>query len=639
MRCIILLLLFFCNITLAHAQHSDDYQYQRELFLRAENELKHGNYKTYREHKQQLRNYPLLPYLEYTAIANNLDKTSISVLYHFMEAYHDSPLANRLSQQWLIHQAKKGKWQNFLQVYTDTEDTELQCYFLWAHYQQHADKQIFKYVPSLWLTGEARPKSCDHIFSAWDQAGYMTRAMVWQRIKLAIQRHNLSLAKFLANRFSKDERNLVELWLRVDENPNIVAKTYLFYSKHPAVAEILVHGIKKIAPKDPELAIQLWQSIAKRHNFSQNHWLLVVKSIGISLASDKHPDADKWLNKIPAELIDQAVVEARLRIALNKKDWSAIAKLHNDLPPEFDHDEKFLYWYAVALNKQQDRARSTAILQKLASQRSYYGFLSAQQLRKPYAFKDTPIPIHESDLSAIGKKPGIARAYELQHINRFSLADAEWRRTIKTLSNKEKEAAAVIAAQWKNPNWAIVALANADSKNDLSLRFPKSFSNHILRESKRNNLDPALIFAITRQESAFVPTAQSPVGALGLMQLMPSTGRMLAKNEQMHIKSNLDILAVDKNIRLGSKYFRMMLDKYQQNPVLAAAAYNAGPQRVLKWLPESNMPADRWIESIPYKETRNYVQNILTYTVIYQQLLDHRPQMNLHMPIIVGKSN
>ena len=189
---------------------------------------------------------------------------------------------------------------------------------------------------------------------------------------------------------------------------------------------------------------------------------------------------------------------------------------------------------------------------------------------------------------------------------------------------------------WKLPNWSIVALANAANKNNLSLRFPKTYSKYIFREAKRNHLDPALIFAITRQESAFVTTARSCAGALGLMQLIPSTAKMIAKKVHEPLRNNKDLLKADKNIKLGSKYLRVLLDKYQSNAVLAAAAYNAGPARIKNWLPEYDMPADSWIETIPFKETRNYVQNVLTYTVIYQQILGKKPRLSSHMPIISG---
>jgi soluble lytic murein transglycosylase len=120
------------------------------------------------------------------------------------------------------------------------------------------------------------------------------------------------------------------------------------------------------------------------------------------------------------------------------------------------------------------------------------------------------------------------------------------------------------------------------------------------------------------------------------MQIMPNTGKMLAT----HFKTNFDhqdLLTPSTNIKYGSKYLKMMLDEHNNNPVLATASYNAGSFRVKSWLPEYDTAADAWIETIPFFETRNYVKNVLTYTVIYQQLLGKRPELRSKMPIIAGK--
>ena len=112
---------------------------------------------------------------------------------------------------------------------------------------------------------------------------------------------------------------------------------------------------------------------------------------------------------------------------------------------------------------------------------------------------------------------------------------------------------------------------------------------------------------------------RSGAGALGLMQLMPATGRETAQSLGMRI-NNQDLLKPEVNIRLGSHYFNRMLRDFNGNRALAAAAYNAGPNRVRQWLrqtSENPLPLDAWIEIIPFAETRTYVQNILAFHVIY----------------------
>jgi soluble lytic murein transglycosylase len=202
------------------------------------------------------------------------------------------------------------------------------------------------------------------------------------------------------------------------------------------------------------------------------------------------------------------------------------------------------------------------------------------------------------------------------------------------MTDKEKHAAAHLAIKWDLPNWSILALAKADNKDDLSLRFPVVYTKHILKEAQKHQIDPAWILAVTRQESAFVPHAKSAAGAVGLMQLIPSTAHMVARKKQIPFSSSSNLLEPHTNIQLGSGYLKMMLEQHRNNSVLATAAYNAGPGRIRKWLPTFDMAADLWIETIPYKETREYVKNVLTYTAIYQEILGGKPTLARHMPFI-----
>ena len=128
--------------------------------------------------------------------------------------------------------------------------------------------------------------------------------------------------------------------------------------------------------------------------------------------------------------------------------------------------------------------------------------------------------------------------------------------------------------------------------------------------------------AIARRESAFFPQAHSPVGARGLMQIMPATGRQVASAlGRPHTRAEL--YEVEHNILLGSAYYRQLLDRFAGNRVYALAAYNAGPHRVDRWrnAKGQGVPVDVWVETIPYRETRNYVKNVLSYNVVFQYLL------------------
>ena len=120
-----------------------------------------------------------------------------------------------------------------------------------------------------------------------------------------------------------------------------------------------------------------------------------------------------------------------------------------------------------------------------------------------------------------------------------------------------------------------------------------------------------------------MPNIRSHAGALGLMQVMPATARETARRYNIPLRSNNQVLNPETNIMLGTAYLNQMMNQFHGNRILATAAYNAGPSRVQRWLENAEyLPYDIWIETIPFDETRQYVQNVLTYSVIYGQKLD-----------------
>lgn len=629
-------LFFFCHVSLAAP--SKDIRQLRRLYLQIESEIKKENYHRYHQYQTTLKQYPLYPYLQYQYMKKNIATISGETLETFISSYPTFPYNVHLRHLWLKKRADLDQWSDFLIHFQDTKDIELQCHQIQAHLNMHGNEDILELVKPIWLYGHSRPKACDQVFDSWEASGKMSRAMIWQRIKLAIDANNPKLALYLAAKLRDNERELVDLWLSVNQNPYLIRKKKMFSSKHAAMTEMVVHGLKLIAQKEPEKAIHLWQTIARRHQLNERHWGDIVHAIALAMARQNKPHAEKWLKKIPKMNLDQAAYIAQLREALATQNWTWLVEITNQLPLDFAKEENWQYWRAKALAANGQHNASQQIMQDLSQNRSYYGFLASVESNQPFSFRNEPLTISFEDIGNVASMPGIVRAREFLKIDRSRQASLEWHTTLKNLNEVERQAAAKLANRWKQHNWSIRALAKANHKDDLHLRFPKAHAHLILKEARRTGIDPAWIFAVTRQESAFVADARSRAGALGLMQVMPSTARMVAKQAKMPLQYSSELFDAEKNIRLGSLYLKMMLEQYQKNPVLATAAYNAGPGRVRQWLPQQNMPADHWIEIIPYKETRSYVQNVLTYTLIYQQLLGQTPVLLPQMPLVLGNT-
>ena len=629
--------LFFVNNVVV-AQSKKDVITPTQLFLKIEAELKNGKSANFINYRAQLKNYPLYPYLEYKHLVNNLHNIDAKSINSFIQQYPDLPNINTLRSTWLLQQAKQKQWQAFLQVYTHTSDVALRCHYLHAQMQTSSltDQLLVQIVP-LWLVGSSQPEACTPIFALLEKSKLLTKTMIWKKIQLAIEQEHHDLAIRLATKLSVAEKHIVKLWVNTSINPYMVRRYNQYTASHPAVIEALVAGISGIAKEEPELASRIWSNVMQHKTFTDRHTSIVASAIGLKLAEINDPNTLYWINKISPKYRNEKINNINLQIALKKNDWKNIIHLTANIRGQDVDIDKWRYWHARTLEMLNVRHESQKIYSSLIQNRNYYGFLSSERLLKTFNIKNQTSQIVPDKLNKILYVPSIMRTKEWLKLNRMASATREWNNALYFLSEDEKQAAAKLAHSWNLPYWAILALANAEAKDDLELRFPKLYSQDVFQAAKHNSIDPAWIYSITRQESAFVHDAKSSVGALGLMQIMPSTGKMLAT----HFKTSFnhtDLLNPSINIKYGSKYLKMMLKAHNNNTVLATASYNAGAFRVKSWLPDHDIAADAWIETIPFFETRNYVKNVLTYTVIYQQLLGARPELRSKMPIIAGKN-
>ena len=622
-------------INTSHASSESTWRSERALFIEAEKSLQQRHWDRYHPLKKRLSHYPLLPYLLYAEYEQGLATLSSETFYDYLQKYSDTPLAEQLRVRWLQQKAKQENWQAFLSAYEPTEDLSLQCHYLWASLQTGKDpSMVFKQIATLWMRGKGAPKSCEAVFDVFEKSGHVTRPMAWQRVKLLIQEGQNILARKMHIHLKRSEMALVELWMMVRQNPMLVTQARYFQHKHPAHLEMLVDGVSLIANDKPSAAIRIWQQISTQYPFTERHWGLVVRAIGLRYAADKHPDAEKWLSRVPAIYTNEAVNEWRVRTALFKEDWPQVIHWINHLPADLAKKEEWQYWHGRALERVNYREASQQIFRKLSHLRSYYGLLASHQLLKPYSVHHQKLSVSKDLVTRLSHRTAIQRARELHFLKRHDKARAQWRYETRRMTDQEKHAAAFLALRWEQPNWSILALAAANHQDDLSLRFPIVYGVKIFEEAQRNKIDPAWILAVARQESAFVSHAKSTAGALGVMQLIPSTAQMVAKKRNLAFAGESTLLEPYTNIQLGSSYLKMMLEKHQDNSILATVAYNAGPGRIRQWLPTYDMAADLWIETIPYKESRDYIKNILIYTAVYQEMLGGKSNMARYMRYI-----
>ncbi len=596
--------------------YANDENLQRKTFLQAEKQIWNTNSATYQSLYNQLHYYPLQPYLDQKRLMTNIKLSSASEINAFLIKYEGTPLDWPLRKKWLNYLAKRNKPLLFQRYFKATSNIELTCQYYRFQLQSGVlPSLILPKVSSLWLVGKSQPKVCDPLFKQWQKAGYRTNEVIWQRIVLSADGGKHTLIPYLTTLLPKNEQYLAELWHKVRRNPAYVKRLAKFKDKTAREAEIVAYGLKRLIWRSPQQALDTYALAKSLLPFTAQQQQQITLKFALALASKNHLAANSWLEKVDDELFSSNLTQWYITDALRDQNWKNIKVKLSKLPEIAQQSLKWRYWYSRSLLATGELAAGNALLNELAQSRHYYGFLAASYLNKPANFQDMPLNVSTEEKALIIKSPEAKRAFELFAIGRFHHARQEWNYWLSKLNDREKLVASKIANEMHWYDRAIFTLAKVGYLDDVNLRFPLGFETEIKHYAGNEKINSAWAFAIARRESSFMSDANSPAGAKGLMQIMPGTAKQLARKTV----SNRYLLNAKNNIKLGTKYLRNLLDRHDGNQVLATAAYNAGPYRVKSWLKDADsLPADVWIETIPFKETREYVKSVLAYQQIYQ---------------------
>ncbi|MCI0594398.1 transglycosylase SLT domain-containing protein, partial [Chromohalobacter sp.] len=291
------------------------------------------------------------------------------------------------------------------------------------------------------------------------------------------------------------------------------------------------------------------------------------------------------------------------------------------MPQDTRQEAHWQYWLGRALQQRGDTQAAENAWRLASQERSFFAYAAADRLGRPYDLDMNMPDLTPLQKELVAMRPVVKRSEALRRIGERGLARSEWFHAIKQASATEAAALNAYALDQGWFNLSIHGAIIAEQWDALDWRFPPAaYRDAFTTWGRRNGVDPYLLMAISRRESAFNRQAVSPVGARGLMQLMPSTADHVSRQLDIDAPSLGELFEPTTNIRLGSAYIRDMMERYRGNRIAAAAAYNAGPGRVDRWLRDSPDAFDLFVESIPFHETRAYVQAVLTYRVIFESL-------------------
>lgn len=594
---------------------------QREWYEQAGIALEEDNDEAYRQLRAKLDDYPLSPYLDYRAFSRLLFKKTPAQVEAFITEYKSLPFSTTIKSRYLEYLADTERWQNFVAVQPMPPRGEvLRCHYYYAQSKLGNTEVAWQGAESLWLTGKSLSDACDPLLTKWQKAGKKSNTLILDRMLLVFEERNRNRLKYLNKQLSGSGKAGGKAVLDLYDSPELVASFAKRSKVTPFNQSLTVLAYKRLVRDDVKEAVKQYQRTMDGQHFSKDKRQRLADYTASRLFSTDDKKLLSWRDKKLSTSHSVKLLERRIRVTIREADWAATGYWMARLPQQARETTRWTFWQANLLAKQGKDKAAGELYRSILGQRDFYSVAAATVLGKPIVY-----PVKSSKVSmALTKEYGktLSRIEELIALDKLFAANREWHYLLDDMDNDQVVMLATYAAANKWHHLAVQATISGQLWDYVELRFPIAHKWWFDFFSKKRDLPVTTMMALARQESALNVEAVSPVGARGLMQLMPTTAKETAKKLGRNYKGKKSLFDPGVNIRLGSGYLKMMLERYDNNRIFAFAAYNAGPSRVKRWRQETDGQLDvyEFIEAIPFTETRGYVQNILMFEVYYGDL-------------------
>jgi len=566
--------------------------------------------------------HPLAGWVDYFELNARLAEVRQPEMDAFYARYPGSYVEDRLRNDWLLELGRRRDWANFRRDhagYQMRDDREVACYALLADHLA-GSKITVDAARSAWMAQKDGDDGCFQLAFAFIDAGLFKPDTLWAKARLAIEQSRPRAARQAVMLLNAKplEQKLAELQDNAGRYLTRKART-----SPRAEAELTALALARVAANDPDQAGDLLKDKWSKLPAELQAWLWV--QIGRQSALRLQDDATaafERAHKLAPDLewSDDALAWAA-RAALRAKQPALALRAIERMSSAEQREPAWVYWKARATQLQGDQAGARAQLATLATTPlNYFGRLAAEDLALPTPLPPAPAPLTPDERRAARQHPGLTRALQLIGLGLRSEGVREWNFSLRGMSDRQLLAAAQEACDREVWDRCINTSERTKTEIDMAQRFPTPHRPELLREAKGAGLDPAYVYGLIRQESRFVLDARSHVGAAGLMQVMPATAKWTAKKAGLAYAPEL-MQDRDFNLRIGTYYLKLVLDRFDGAQALAAAAYNAGPGRPARWRDGPVIDAAIWAENIPFNETRDYVRKVLLGGAIYAQLL------------------
>ncbi len=609
--------LLFSLTGLAQAAHPEDTAFEaaREAFFKGERiKLSRAVAK--------MKTHPLTPWASYFKLSQQLEDGSDAGLAEFIDQQAGTYLAEKARGDWLKWLIRKEEWAAASVQFSRLErpDAEANCRGIDVRLRL-GDTAAVAEARALLASPAPLAGPCLPPLTRLAAAGELPVDGLQERL-----RNQLALGK------TKEARTIAG-WLPaaeslpwrtvdaiIDHPARYLASLPEKYAETRRDRELVMFAVQRVARSDARVAAARWQEI--EGSFPATGRAFVWGRLALRAALSHQPEASAWFDKAAAlgATLDEEQHAWRIRAALRSGNWPVVMRAITAMPDALSSQPEWLYWRARAHSAAREHAAAHALYARIADQPSFYGILASEALGRPLMLPPRPIPPSTEELAEAASRPGLVRGIGLIRAEMRIEGIREWNWALKGLDDRQLLAAAELASRHEVIDRAISTADRTRNEHDFAQRYPTPFYAKVEPRVREAGLDPAWVYGLMRQESRFIMDAKSSAGAKGLMQLMPATAKYVAKKIGMHDFHPGRVTEMDTNVILGTNYLRMVMDSLDNHPVLASAAYNAGPGRARKWRAEHPLEGAIYAETIPFNETRDYVKKVMANAINYATL-------------------
>jgi soluble lytic murein transglycosylase len=597
---------------------------QDTLFLQLRDAARENNSARAAELAARLPNYAIPSYVDYYRLKPRLSSASNEEILDFLKRYEGSAIADRLRNDWLLELGRKRDWANFdreLPLFVKNDDYQVRCYALLSRAVKGqnvaaAARALLDNPP---MYGEA----CGALVAQLAQSGQFTHADLLAQLRLAGEMHATGPSRRTALLLGASDTRAAQA---VDVPALAMARGV---GSTRAEHEIYLVAVGRMARTSLKLATVALNKNSSRLSAEERAigWSNIALAASMVLAPEAYDD---WQRAAGAPLSENQS-EWKARIALRRGDWKMVRSAIDGMPADQQALPAWTYWLGRAELAQGRREDAQALFRRIADQNHFYGQLALEELGQQIAIPPNasgPTAPTPAEVAQMAANPGFKRALKFFAMRLRFEGTREWNWTLRDFTDRQL----LVAAEYARQNEILDRMVNTSERTrtefDYTQRFPAPHNDILHPTAQGLGLDQAWVYGLIRQESRFISDAQSGVGAAGLMQVMPSTGKWVAGKIGMSDYGHGMLSDIRTNILLGTNYLNMVLNNAEGSQVLATASYNAGPGRTRTWRGLLNAPMEGavFVETIPFEETRNYVRNVMSNATNYAALFEKRPQ-------------